>query len=137
MIFNRFRFTTGLILIGVAMTGAVAFDLGARGLHRFPIRPEWPMGDASAERGREAIRAHGCGACHTIPGIRHATGRVGPKLEDFVHQMYIAGVLPNTPENLSAWLQDPQTINPLTAMPDLQVTEQEAQDMAAYIYSVP
>ncbi len=119
------------------MAGAVAFDLGARGMHRFPTRPAWPLADSNAERGGEAIRAYGCGACHHIPGIRQATGRVGPKLEDFVHQMYIAGVLPNTPENLTDWIQHPQRINPLTAMPDLKVTEQEARDMAAYIYSVP
>jgi cytochrome c len=130
------RFTTSLIVLGVFMTGAVALDLGVRGMHQFPTHPEWPMGEANAARGRELIRSYGCGACHVIPGIRHATGRVGPKLEDFVHQMYIAGVLPNTPDDLTRWIQHPQQINPLTAMPDLNVSEDEARDMVAYLYSL-
>lgn len=136
MKFQWSRFTSGLIVLGLLMAGAVAWDLGLRGMHRFPTHPEWPMGDADTHRGRELIRSYGCGACHVIPGIRHATGRVGPKLEDFVHQMYIAGVLPNTPDDLVTWIQHPRQINPLTAMPDLNVTEAEARDMAAYLYSI-
>lgn len=129
------RFTTALLVLGALMAGAVAFDLGYRGMHRFPVHPQWPMGQADARRGRELLGSYGCGACHVIPGIRHANGRVGPKLEDLVHQMYIAGVVPNTPDDLAAWIQHPQQINPLTAMPDLNVTEAEARDMAAYLYS--
>jgi cytochrome c len=136
MSFQWSRFTTALILLAVLMAGAVAFDLGYRGLHQFPTHPEWPMGHADAGRGRELLRSYGCGACHVIPGIRHANGRVGPKLEDIVHQMFIAGVLPNTPDGLTAWIQHPQQINPLTAMPDLNVTEEEARDMVAYLYSL-
>ncbi len=129
------RFTLGLLLLGCCMAGAIAFDFATRGVQRFPVDPEWPLGDADAGRGKELLTAYGCGACHVIPGIRHATGRVGPKLEDLVHQMYIAGVLRNTPDDLIAWIQHPQQINPLTAMPTLGVTESEARDMVAYLYS--
>lgn len=131
------HFTTGLSLIGLCMAAAVAWDLGVRGVQRFPDRPEWPLGDADVVRGGQLIEAYGCGACHVIPGIRQATGRVGPKLEDFVNQMYIAGVLPNTPDDLVQWIQHPQQINPLTAMPNLNVSQDEARDMAAYLYSIP
>lgn len=124
------------MILGVLMGGAVALDLSLRGMHRFPAQPNWPMGDADAGHGKELIRSYGCGSCHVIPGVRHATGRVGPRLEDFVHQMYIAGVLPNTPDDLTAWIRHPQQINPLTAMPDLEVSEADARDMAAYIYSL-
>ena len=129
-------FTWGLILLGALMSFAVAFDLSYRGLHRHPVHPEWPLGDGDPVRGRTLIKEYGCGACHSIPGVRQAKGRVGPKLEDFVHQMYIAGVLANTPENLVAWLQRPQQINPMTAMPDLHVSEADALDMVAYLYSM-
>ena len=36
-------------------------------------------------------------------------------------QMYIAGTLQNTPENLMRWIQDPQQVRPRTAMPNLGV----------------
>lgn len=131
----RSRTTFVFALLALSLVTAVAFDIGYRGSKRFPVRPAWPMGDADRERGRRLITDYGCGSCHTIPGIRHATGRVGPKLEDFVHQMYIAGVLANTPENLSRWLQQPSQINPLTAMPEMGISEEEARDMAAYLYT--
>ena len=129
------RFTLGLIVLGLCMAGAIAFDFGTRGVQRFPVNPQWPLGEADAGRGKELLTAYGCGACHVIPGIRQATGRVGPKLEDLVHQMYIAGMLRNTPDDLAAWIQRPQQINPLTAMPNLGVSDSEARDMIAYLYS--
>jgi cytochrome c2 len=42
-------------------------------------------------------------------------------------------VLPNSPENMARWLREPQRYAPLTAMPDLGVTERDARDMAAYL----
>jgi cytochrome c len=51
--------------------------------------------------------------------------------------VYIAGVLPNTAENLTSWIADPKEADPRTAMPDLGVTKQEARDIAAYLYGLP
>ncbi|HEX6210600.1 MAG TPA: cytochrome C1, partial [Methylomirabilota bacterium] len=48
-------------------------------------------------RGRAVIREFGCGACHTIPGVRGARGLVGPPLTAFARRTYVAGRLPNTP----------------------------------------
>lgn len=128
-----------LVLLGVGLALLVAFagDLVVRGPERVPTRAPWTIVGADAGRGRAAIVRHGCGACHVIPGIRTARGRVGPQLVDFANQMYVAGVLANVPENLVRWLQDPRGVDPLTAMPDLGVTEQEARDMAAYLYEHP
>ncbi|MEX0717838.1 MAG: c-type cytochrome [Planctomycetaceae bacterium] len=126
------------IVLGTAiLAGVVAFDLAARGRHRARPEPVVSLPEADAERGRQAIVAHGCGACHRIPGIRRATGRVGPSLEDFRHQMFVAGMLPNTPANVADWIDDPLAINPRTAMPDLGVTEEEARDIAAYLFRAP
>jgi cytochrome c1 len=33
------------------------------------------------------------------------------------------------------WLQDPQAIRPQTAMPNLGVGEEDARDIAAYLYA--
>jgi len=124
-----------LVLVGLVLVGIVGFDLLYRGSHQLPIHPQWPTGKSRSENGRHLLYAYGCGSCHVIPGVRKATGRVGPKLDGFVDQMFIAGILTNTPENLSAWLQHPETFNEKTAMPNLNVTPEDARDMIAYLYS--
>lgn len=59
---------------------------------------------------------------------------VGPPLEAYGQRAFVAGVISNNAENLVQWLIDPRSINPLTAMPNLGVGEEEARDMAAYLY---
>jgi cytochrome c len=51
-------------------------------------------------------------------------------------QVFIAGRLENTPDNLILWVQNPQHVDPLNAMPDLNLTEAEARDIAAYLYTL-
>lgn len=82
------------------------------------------------------IRDAGCGGCHTIPGIREAHGRVGPPLSFFSARTFIAGRLPNTPGNLIAWIRDPPSLAPDTAMPRMGLSEQQARDAAAYLYTI-
>ena len=88
------------------------------------------------ERGRLLLRQYGCGACHQIPGVADADGRVGPPLKGIARRVYLGGVLPNMPGNMVRWIRGPQKIDPLTAMPDLQVPEVHAQDMVAYLYTL-
>jgi cytochrome c2 len=88
------------------------------------------------QRGKEVIRANGCGACHIIPGIRTARGLVGPPLFDFGDRTMIAGELPNTPPNLIRWIQNPKAIEPKTAMPDLGLSKQQATDASAYLFAL-
>ena len=89
-----------------------------------------------AIRGTAAIQAYGCGACHTIPGIGGADANVGPPLTKIALRSYIGGVIKNTPENLIRWIQNPPAIDPQTAMPHLGVSEPEARDIAAYLYTL-
>lgn len=130
-------FTKALLWLGVLMTLAVVGDLVARGFQREIAVPVWELSKDDPDFGRQAIIRHGCGGCHVIPGIRHAVGRVGPQLNGFRNQIFIAGVLPNVPDNLILWIQDPQGVNPQTAMPNLQVTEAEAREIAVYLYAQP
>lgn len=88
----------------------------------------------NAERGRGLIRTYGCGSCHTIPGIRGADAFVGPNLEGIASRSYIAGVLPNDPENMVRWLKNPPAVDSKTAMPFLGINERDARDMAEYLY---
>lgn len=90
----------------------------------------------SIDRGEQIILNYGCGACHTIPGIIGADNLVGPPLTEFARRSYIAGALPNTPENLVTWIQNPHSIEPDTVMPNLGVSEADARDIAAYLLSL-
>jgi cytochrome c2 len=87
-------------------------------------------------RGAQIIRNVGCGSCHVIPGIREAKGRVAAPLTFFGERTYIAGQLPNTPDNLVRWILDPQAVEPGTAMPRLGLDETQARDVAAYLYTL-
>lgn len=91
-------------------------------------------GDPQA--GRNAIGFYGCGTCHTIPGIRDAVAVVGPPLDHLANRNVIAGRLPNTPENLMHWIQKPREISPHTAMPNMNVSDDDARNIAAYLYTL-
>ena len=80
------------------------------------------------------MRQHGCIACHTITQMHDARGRVGPALDAIGSRTFIAGRLENTPENLVHWVRDARRMVPGTAMPSLGVPEQDARDIAAYLY---
>jgi len=92
--------------------------------------------DARTARGRAAIERYGCGTCHTIPGVDNASALVGPPLTGIADRMILAGELPNTPENMIRWIREPQNVETNTLMPNLGVTERDARDIAAYLYTL-
>jgi cytochrome c2 len=87
-------------------------------------------------RGVAAMDKYGCGACHVIPGVKDATATIGPTLSGIASRAQLAGQLQNTPDNMLRWIQKPQEIVEGTAMPDLGVTDQDARDMAAHLYTL-
>lgn len=91
---------------------------------------------AEAANGRLLLRQFGCGECHTIPGVADARGNVGPPLTHVARRTYLAGRVPNRPETMAQWIRDPQRFDPMTQMPDLQVTEAHARDMVAYLFTL-
>jgi cytochrome c1 len=93
-------------------------------------------GGGDARAGKVAIRHYGCQGCHSIPGIEGANGVVGPPLTNMAQRVYLAGTLPNTSENLRKWIQKPQEVLPNNAMPDMNVSDQDSKDIAAYLYSL-
>jgi cytochrome c1 len=68
-----------------------------------------------------------------VPG---ANALVGPPLQGLAERAYIAGVLPNTPDNLVRWIMDPQGVNPRTVMPNLGVAAADARAIASYLYTL-
>ena len=113
------------VVLAVSMLVACASDT------RKSRPPAVTVGDA--EVGRELIGTYGCGSCHTIPGVRGAKGLVGPPLSNFADRGFIAGQLANNQDNLIRWIMDPQGVEPGTAMPDLGVSRNDAENIAAYL----
>ena len=87
----------------------------------------------NAPRGKIAISQYACQSCHHIPGTIGGDVQVGPNLEHYGTRQYIAGYLPNTPTNLARWLTSTHEVKPLSAMPQLGVSEADAFDIAAYL----
>jgi cytochrome c len=87
-------------------------------------------------RGHALIESYGCGSCHTIPGIHNANGLVGPPLIYFSRRTMVAGQLPNTSENLARWIEHPRSVEPKTAMPELGLNDDQADDIVAYLYTL-
>ena len=89
-----------------------------------------------ARLGQTELRKYGCNTCHEISGVPGARGLIGPRLDGIGQRYYIAGELPNTPDNLMLWIEHPRQVEPHTAMPEMGVTEQDSRDIAAYLYTL-
>ncbi|MGH9521561.1 MAG: c-type cytochrome [Terriglobales bacterium] len=122
-------------IVGILAIAALALGLTAcEGGKQPNVYAVYTGGDWN--RGKQVIDHYRCGACHIIPGIPDANGLVGPPLIKWGQRTYIGGELPNTPDNLVRWIISPKSIEPGTAMPELGLTEQEARDAAAYLYTI-
>lgn len=91
---------------------------------------------ADPDRGLKIVARAGCAACHQIPGVRWPQGRVGGSLAGFGQRALIAGRIPNQPDALVRWLQDPAALAPTTGMPPTPLTRANARDVAAYLYTL-
>jgi cytochrome c len=119
----------------VAALLIAAFAAGAP-LWALAADPAWIVPGGDAHRGPALIKSLGCAGCHTVPGVRGATGNVGPPLTRFGDRTYVAGMLRNTPDNLIRWIRDPQGVVPGNAMPNMGVSAADARDIAAYLYTL-
>lgn len=127
---SRIRSRTGPVLVAVVAALALA------GCQDDEPSARSTVATGNPQLGQELLVSYGCGSCHTIPGVKGADALVGPPLTSFAHRSYVAGQLANTPDNLARWIQDPQQVEPGTAMPDLGVSAEEARNMAAYLLTL-
>jgi cytochrome c2 len=98
--------------------------------------PREAVAGGDPDRGRAHLERYGCGSCHVVPGVAGARGQVGPPLDGIAGRAYVGGILPNTADNMVAWIREPQKYAPRTAMPNLGVSEAEGRDMTAYLYTL-
>jgi cytochrome c2 len=121
------------LLANIALLGGLAGGLA--GCNE-AAPPEAVNLDGNSRNGAVLIAQFGCGGCHVIPGISGADGAVGPPLTAVGRRTFIAGLLNNSPDNMTAWLQDPQAIVPGNAMPQMDISAQQARDISAYLYTL-
>ncbi len=86
-------------------------------------------------RAKSLIASH-CAACHQVPGIAVATGRVGPSLAHIGSQQIIAGYFVNSPEMLTEWIEHPQKLLPGNAMPEMGLLPDQAAAIVDYLYTM-
>ncbi|PVM83354.1 c-type cytochrome [Caulobacter radicis] len=115
------------------MIGLAGATLVACADKPFPSRQ---LAGANPTEGLRLIEAEGCGACHHIPGVQWPRGAVGGSLDNLQAQAMIAGRFPNRPNVMIAWLRDAPAMAPDTAMPASRLTQDQARDVAAYLYSL-
>ena len=95
-----------------------------------------PTADPRVRAGRNLFFATSCINCHSIGGST-ATGTFGPDLTHLMSRETLgAGTVPNTAENLRAWVRDPQTLKVGALMPNMQLTDNELDPIVAYLLTL-
>lgn len=105
------------------------------------LEPQVASADPRIEQGRQLFATKGCTTCHVMDDYRagYVTGDPDfPNLTNFgLRTSIAAGLLDNTPENLAAWLRDPQAVKPANRMPTLWQPDDPKRDeetMAIALY---
>lgn len=125
-----------------AILAAVIFVIALIGIFREYVQRRTRLSthaaaivDGDPRRGEAMFIQYGCGSCHSLKNVRTATGMVGSPLDGVAQRVIIAGHLATTPSNMEKWIRDPQQVSPGTAMPDLHVSEGDARDITAFLYT--
>jgi cytochrome c oxidase subunit 2 len=118
------------MLIRVVVQSAADFD-------RWAAAQEQPAAvDPRVDAGRRLFQSTACVNCHTIGGTA-AQGTFGPDLTHLISRHTIgAGTVLNTPANLSQWVRDPQQIKPGCLMPAMQLSDDEVNEIVAYLLTL-
>lgn len=125
-----------VMAVGLALVVAAGAGIGAQMIRNnkksHDIALSLTGGDPS--KAPALMRRYGCAGCHEIPGIPGADGKVGGSLSSLKDRVYFGGVVTNSPANLVDWIVEPQRFSPKSAMPATGITQDEARDVAAYLY---
>lgn len=94
-----------------------------------------PVG-GDAKLGEKRFRELTCASCHNIRGI-NVQKQYAPDLTHVAsRKMLAAERIPNTRENLTNWLRQPNTIKPHCLMPNLQLSGDDLTALTALLESL-
>jgi cytochrome c oxidase subunit 2 len=90
-------------------------------------------GSEQAARGQVVFNRESCAGCHAVRGTQ-ATATVGPDLSNFGERQSIGSLtVPNTPENLSRWVAEPEKVKPGNLMPPTALSPDDLAAVVAYL----
>lgn len=93
-----------------------------------------PSGDTA--EGEKIFLDAGCADCHAIRGTE-AAARTAPDLTHFGSRTTFAGaIFENNEAELAVWLRDPPAVKPGALMPDYGLSEDQIQQLVAYLMSL-
>lgn len=83
--------------------------------------------------GERVFFAATCANCHAIRGT-NAKATIGPDLTNISRRQQLgAGVIDNSRENLTRWLENPQTIKPACKMPMFRFSPEQLRQLVTYL----
>ena len=110
--------------------------------NEWPPQPQLALGGGASSgrdgasdqvlEGQPIYIQKGCNACHMING--QGASAPGPDLSHITSQPYDA--LPNDPEFLKKWLENPAAQKPSTTMPRIDLSSAEIDALVAYLTSL-
>ena len=104
---------------------------------RAQLQPGQTATSEAATRGLALFQTSTCINCHAIRGLAGADLRVAPDLTHVGSRRQLAaGVIENTPANMRLWLKSPQHIKPGALMPDFTFTDEQLDQLSAYLSSL-
>ncbi len=118
------------MLLRVYVQSRDEFDRWAQGQQQPAVT------SSSVAVGSALFISKACFACHTIGGTI-AAGKAGPDLTHLMSRDTIgSGSVPNTPDNLQKWVRNPAVFKTGTLMPAQDLTDQELQQIVAYLVTL-
>ena len=85
----------------------------------------YAMSPEAITAGEATVKSVGCLACHTVGGLG---SDFAPKLDDVGNKV--------TPNFLRPWIRDPKSYDPDTVMPSLRLSDEEVDNVVAYLMSL-
>jgi cytochrome c oxidase subunit 2 len=94
------------------------------------------VSDPNLGAARSTFLSLSCVSCHSVSGTP-ASGTFGPDLSHLMSRKTLgSGIIPNTPDNLRAWVKDPQAIKRGNLMPNMQLNARELDEVVTYLSSL-
>lgn len=121
-----------LMMMEMVVDSAQDFEVWTQRMQQPALEPTTPL----AQAGKDLFLSSACIACHRIEGTT-AQGVAGPDLTHVgSRQKIAAGLLENSPVELARWLRAPEAIKPGVLMPNQNLTEEQIEQLVAYLSSL-
>jgi cytochrome c oxidase subunit II len=96
-----------------------------------------PVDEPAAQAGKQAFARNTCVSCHQIGTDTGAPSKFGPDLTHLMsRQTFAAGAAPLNAETLRSWVRDPQVLKPGCLMPNMGMSDQEVDQIVAYLLTL-